>query len=781
MAFRVIGQGLPRNEDERLLKGAGLFVDDVRLPGMCHAALLRSPYAHARIRAVDTAAARALPGVRLVWTWADLPDGIKTPLPLLIPHPALTAPRTHLALARDVVRYVGEPVALVVADDRYIAEDALELIQVDYEPLPVVSDLRRAASDPSERVHEDLPDNVAAHLVQGFGDVDDAFRRAAVVVRETIHPDRGTASSIETRGVAAYVDPNGMLTVWDSTQAPIPIRNGLARLLNRPEERVRVIAPDVGGAFGAKIMMFYPEEVLVPAAALALSAPVKWIEDRRENFMATTQEREQWHDIAVACDRDGRILAVRDTFLHDTGAYCPYGIIVPIVTATTLMGPYRIPAYLSDCRVVYTNRPMVTPYRGAGRPHAVFVMERMIERIAERLGLDSAEVRRRNFIPPDAFPYRFDLIYQDGAPVIYDSGDYGRALDLVLETIDVAAFRREQEEARKAGRHLGLGIACYVEGSGVGPYEGARVRVEPDGTVTVATGVGTQGQSHYTTLAQVVAEQLGVRVEDVRVTTGDTQAFGWGIGTFASRAAVTAGNACHLAALSVREKALRVAARLLEAAEDDLELVDGMVRVRGVPARAVPLGEVAVAANPLRGTLPPGFEPGLEATKYFTPPQATFPYGVHGLVIEVEPRTERISIRRYVVVHDCGTLLNPTVVEGQIHGGVAQGLGGAYYEKLVFDEQGQLLTTSYMDYLLPTASEIPPIEVLHLETPSPLNPLGVKGAGEAGVIAVGAAFAAAVEDALHPFGVRVTEMPLSPDHLFRLIREARGGAEGAPA
>lgn len=774
MATRWLGAPVKRNEDPRLLTGQGLFVDDVQLPGMLHAAVLRSPHAHARIVRVDVRRALEHPEVALVLTRADLPARLQEPLPKLIPHPDLKHHKTQYALAPDKVRHVGEPVAFVVATSRYAAEDALELIEVDYEPLPAVVDLEEAAEGRPSLVHEDIGTNVAAWSIQRVGDYETARARADLVLARRFVVDRGCASPIETRGVVASWDPRArQLTVWDSTQAPIPIRNGLAALFGLAQKDVRVVAPDVGGGFGPKIMMFYPEEILVPLSAMLLGRPVKWIEDRREHFVATNHERTQIHHAEIALDRDGRILGVRTVFLHDAGAYIPYGLIVPIVAECTLPGPYRIPNYHAEFRAVFTNKTIVSPYRGAGRPHGVFVMERLLDLAARELGLDRAEIRRRNFIQPNEFPYDVGLIYQDNAPLVYDSGNYPAALDRALEAVNYQRWPEEKARYRASGRRVGLGFACYVEGSGIGPYEGCRVTVEPSGKIYVATGVGTQGQGHYTSLAQVVAEALGVDVRDVHVVTGDTAAFGWGTGTFASRAAVVAGSAVHLAAQAVRSKALQVAATLLEASPEDLELVGGRVRVRGAPNRSVSLGEVAQAANPLRGVIPAEWEgPGLEATRYFAPPRGTFSHGVHAAVVEVDPDTATLRFLKYVVVHDCGVVLNPLILDGQIHGGVAQGIGGAFFERLVYDEHGQLLSGSFMDFHIPTAMEIPDIELHHQETPTPLNPIGAKGAGEGGVIPVPALLAQAVEDALEDLDLEITEMPLHPDALFRLIRNA---------
>ena len=727
--------------------------------------------------------------MHLVLTAADL-GALNQPTPLLIPHPELTHPKTPTPLAEDEVRYAGELVALVVADDRYLAEDAAQLVQVDYEPLPAVVDLEAAGADGAPRLHADVPANRAARVAQRVGDPDAAFARAAHVFREQLAIERSCGSPLETRGVVAEYDTRtGMLRAWISTQAPLPIKNGLARLFGLPEFKVDVIAPDVGGGFGTKIMLFYPEEIVVPAAAIRLGRAVKWIEDRAEHLTASSQERGQLHDVEVATDADGRILALRDRFLHDAGAYTPYGIIVPLITSTQLPGPYRLRHYHVEFEVRYTNKVMVTPYRGAGRPHGAFVMERVIGRIARELGLEPSEVRRRNFIQPDEFPWDVGLTFQDGGPTRYDSGNYPAGLEMALERIDVPTFRARQRAARAEGRYLGLGIACYVEGTGIGPYEGAHVRVEPSGSVYVATGLTTQGQGHPTTFAQIAAEVLGCDPRDVTVVTGDTSRFNWGAGTFASRALVTAGNAVASAAGKVRAKALQLAAELLEVAPHDLEIRDGAVSVKGVPHRRLALGALATVANPIRyaygkeaaeaalrlvkpragAVLRDDEEPGLEARGYYAPPHATFASGCHAAIVEVDVETGVVRVLRYVVQHDCGRVVNPTIVEGQIHGGVAQGIGGALYEKLAFDATGQPLTRTFMEFHIPTATEVPSIEIAHLETPSPLNPLGIKGVGEAGAIPVPALVAEAVDDALVPFGVRVREMPLRPERIRELI------------
>jgi carbon-monoxide dehydrogenase large subunit len=800
MTTRGIGAPIRRNEDPRLLRGRGSFVDDVEPPGVLHAAILRGPYGHARIRAIDTARAKAMPGVHAVYTAADL-GSLNQPAPLVVPHPSLTHGRTQRPLAVDKVVFIGEAVAMVVAESRYLAEDALEAIDVDWEPLPAIVDFTRAADAGSPLVHDDVPGNVAARFTQVVGDPDAAFGRAAHVFRERLHVERSCGSPIEARGVVAVYDPRqGSLQVWDSTQAPITIKHGLAAMLGLAELKVDVIAPDVGGGFGTKILMFFPEEVLVPWAAIQLGRPVKWTEDRREHFIAASQERGQLHETEVAVDADGRILGLCDRFLHDSGAYTPYGMVTPIITATQLPGPYKVPNYRSEITVVYTNTPSVTPYRGAGRPHACFVMERMIDRIARELELEPNEVRRRNFVRPEDLPWDVGLPFQDGAPTKYDSGDYPAGLELAEAMIDLPAFRRQQAEARKEGRYLGIGFAAYVEGTGIGPYEGAHVRIDPSGNVFCATGLTSQGQGHATSFAQIVASELGCDPSDVTVVTGDTSKFGWGAGTYASRALVTAGNAIQVASAKVRAKVVSLAASLLEVNEADVELADGRAQVRGAPERTLTLGALATAANPIRyaydksaaeaalrlvkpragAVLEPDEEPGLEARGYFAPERATWASGQHAAIVEVDPATGNLTFLRYVAVHDCGTLINPMIVEAQVHGGVAQGIGGAFYEQLHYDETGQLTNASFMDFLLPTAMEIPDLEVGHLETPSPLNPLGVKGAGEAGAIPVPALVAEAIEDALRPLGIRIAEMPLSPTRLWELIHEAASSTSSRP-
>jgi carbon-monoxide dehydrogenase large subunit len=772
---RQFGASIKRNEDARLLAGRAQFVDDVELPGMLHAAFVRSPHAHARIVSVDASAALARRGVVAVYSAQDLGDYWR-PGPVIVPPPpvegAVFNERTQVPLAKGKARHVGEPVALVIASSRYIAEDAAAEVAIEWEPLPVAADLEHAAAPGAPRVHDDLPDNVAARVRQTKGDYAAAAKRAHRVVKRRFAYDHGCAQPMETRGVVAQWDARAeRLTVWDTTQAPIAIRNGLAAMLGLSERQVRVVAPFIGGGFGPKIMLFYPDEVLIPWAAMKVGRPVKWIEDRAEHFFATTHERGQVHDAEIAVDGDGRILGVKDVFLHDTGAYDPYGLTVPINSQCTLLGPYVVPSYDSTFTAIFTNKPIVTPYRGAGRQHGVFVIERLLDVAARELGIDRAEIRRRNLIPTDAFPYDNEIIYQDFTRLGYDSGDYAPMLAKALDMIGYERFvHEEQPRLRARGQCVGIGVVCYVEGTGIGPYEGAKVQVQTSGKVSLLTGIGTQGQGHFTSFAQIVADQLGVAVADVEVITGDTDQFYWGAGTFASRGAVVAGNAVNEAGLAVRKKILRVAAEHFECAEVDLEIADGRVSIAGVPGRSIPLGELAVLANPMRGAVAPGTEPGLEATSYFGPESGATASGVHAMIVEVDPETMIPTIRKYVVVHDCGTVINPMIVAGQVLGGVAQGIGNAFYEQLAFDSEGQLLNATLADYLLPTALDVPRIELGHTVTPSPLNPLGIKGVGEAGAIPVGPLFAQALEDALDlpARGKELNEIPLSPCRLWEL-------------
>ena len=775
MTKKYIGKRIKRNEDPRLLTGQALFVHDVELSGMLHAAFLRSDYAHAYLRSIDVSEALKRPGVVAIYTAEDMGDDWKPGPPLVSPPPTvedvLFHSRTQVPLVKDKVRCAGEPIAVVIAESRYIAEDAIEDIYVDLEPLDAVVDLEKALEPGSALVHDDLDSNLAAHLVQRKGDYAAAKEEADLVIKRHFVVDRGAAAAIENRGIVAQWDEKSQhLTVWDTTQAPIPIRNGLAARFGLSEYQVRVIAPFVGGGFGPKIMMFYPEEMVLPWAAIKLCRPIKWEEDRRENFYATTQERVQVHQAEIALSSDGRILGLSDEFLHDTGAYDPYGLTIPLNTQSHILGPYDVENFFSEVRVVFTNMILTTPVRGAGRPQGVYIVERLLDLAARELGIDPVEIRKRNLIPPDAFPYEHHFIDQAFAPLIFDSGNYLPVVEKAMDMIGYHKFiQEEQPRLRAEGRYVGIGLIPFPETTGVGPYEGGRVTVESNGKVIVATGVGTQGQGHFTSFAQVVAEQVGVDVSDVRLVTGDTSEFHWGTGTFASRGAVVAGNAIHAAAVGVRKKILKLASEVLETPEEELELDNGMVQVADIPRQSISLAELAELANPLRGAVEPGTEPGLEATAYFGPRYGATAFGTHAMILEVDPETMMVEIKRYVVVEDCGTILNPLILEGQIHGGVSMGIGNAYYEKLVYDDNGQLLNATLADYLIPSATEVPRMEIGHEQTPSPLNPLGTKGAGEAGAIPVPALFAQALENALHDYDFEILETPLSPNLLFELL------------
>jgi CO/xanthine dehydrogenase Mo-binding subunit len=687
---------------------------------------------------------------------------------------------------------------MVIATDRYLAEDVVDRIDVRYEILPAVVGVAGARAA-EHLVHPQAPGNVAAHLLQEVGDAPAAVAAAPHRLALDLDVERSLSSPMEGKGVLAHWDADeAALRVWSSTQTSTGLRAALAAKLAMPLERVHCTAPDVGGGFGVKIVHPWPEEVLIPWAARLLGGDVKWVEDRREHFVSSSHERQALLHVEVGFDDDGRFLGLDVTFWHDNGAYLPYGVIVPINTSTQLLGPYKPGAYRVEFSSLYTNTVLVTPYRGAGRPQGVFAMERAMDAVAGYLGKDRADVRAVNFIQPDEMPYDHHLTFQDGRPLIYDSGDYPATLDKIKELIGWDEFPAIRAQAAAQGRRVGIGLGCYVEGTGPGPYEGAHVAVETSGRVNVAIGLTTQGQGHQTVFAQVVADVLGVAVDDVHVVAGDTRRFGYAVGTFASRAAVMSGNAVALAARKVREKALRVAADALEVDPADLEIVDGDIRVVGAPGTHIGLGTVAVLSNPLRYAFdataaaatqfagggpgddaPPigdDDEPGLEATDYYSPIRSTFAAGMHAAIVETDPETAEISILRYAVVHDCGTLINPMIVEGQIHGGVAQGIGGALYERLVYDENGQLLNASFMDFLLPYASEIPEIETDHLQTRSPLNPLGIKGAGEAGVIPAMAVFAAAIEDAE---AIPITRMPISPSDLWAL-RQSHSQSQSQP-
>jgi len=774
MGASFFGARVVRLEDEALLTGRGRFTDDIRIPGALHAAFVRSPFAHARIGGIDAAAARAMPGVVGVWTLADLPEALRgKSLLLLLPNPAITQPLMPTVLAGEEARYVGEAVAVVVAESRPLAEDAAAAVTVDWEPLPAASDARDALQPGAPVAHSGTENNIAARFVNAYGDIDAAFARAAHVVREDILHHRGGGHAMEGRAVLAHHDAEESRTmVWSATQAPHQVKRNLIGLLGWDENEIDVIAPDVGGGFGPKAM-FYIEEAIVPLLARTLGRPVKWTEDRREHFLCASQERDQYWDMEAAFDAEGGLLGVRGTMIHDNGAYIPWGIVSPLISSTTVPGPYVLPAYRLETTVALTNKVQVTPVRGAGRPQAVFAMERLMDAGARALGLDAAEIRRRNLIPADRMPYDVGLIFRDGKPVTYDSGDYPRCQAEAEALAGYDGFEERRAKARAEGRVIGIGIANYVEGTGLGPFEGATVRIGPSGKIMVSSGAAPQGQGHRTTMAQLCAEKFGVGVADIEVVLADTTAIAHGVGTFASRIACNAMPSVHLASIDVRDKAIRVAAHMLEAAEEDIELEGGRAFVRGVPEMALTLGQIAHAVAGTPGyALPPGLDPGLESTHYFSPAAAAYCNGTHIAEVEVDVETGHVTILRYVTGHDAGRLINPLIVDGQVQGGVAHGVGNALFEALHFDADANPLTTTFADYIIPGSCDVPWAETVHIESPSPLNPLGVKGAGEGGTIPAAAAIIAAIEDALKEYGARFPFVPVTPSDIVGAIAAA---------
>ncbi len=784
-ATRHMGRSIPMREAEPLLRGQGTYVSDLRFPGMLHAAVLRSPHAHARIRAVDASGALAMPGVVRVLTGEDVRESIEPFPPSFEFHPApwlqaikpvLKGPRARV-LALDKVRYVGEPVAMVAAEDRYLAEDALDGVAVDYEELPPVVDPEAALEPDAVRVHEDADDNVVFHFSIAKGDVERALENAPHRIQERLHHRRHGGIPMEGRGVVAMAEVKPRrLTVWSSTQVPHSVRRQIASQLGMTEEAIRVVAPHVGGGFGPKVLV-YPEEVLVPYLALKLGRPVQWIEDRREHFISTAHARDQIHYVELGFDDDGRILALKDRFLLDNGAYNPMGLTDAYNTSAHLQGPYRVPSLAVTGTCVATNKVPNAPYRGAGRPEAVFVMERCIDRIAGELGLDPAEVRFRNFVQPEEIPYDAGVLYRDGMPVRYDNGDFPATLTKALDACRYDDVRARQKQPRPHGCYLGVGIGFYTEGTGVGSFEGARVEVDSSGKLLVSVGASGHGQGHETVFAQLTADLWGVVPEDVTVVGGDTDAIRYGVGTFASRSTVNAGTAIHEATRRLKGKVFELAGHLLEANPDDLTTRGGRVFVAERPDHGVSLAELAGAAVPgWASKLPEEMEPRLEATYYYVPQTVTWAHAAHVAVVEVDAGTGEVTLLDYAVAHDSGPAINPLFVEGQVRGGVAQGIGGALYEEFVYDELGQLLSGTFLDYLLPSCGEVPDIRQVHLETPSPLNPLGLKGIGEGGAIAPPVAVANAVVDALRPFGgIEISETPVTPERVLALLRKHRRG------
>jgi carbon-monoxide dehydrogenase large subunit len=764
----LVGASPKRKEDGRFVAGRGRYLDDVRVEGLLHLAVVRSPHAHARVAGVDGAAARACDGVIAVLTLADLPELAAATVPPLVPEPR-GRPYVHPVLAGARVRHVGEPVAVVVATSPYAAADGVERVAVAYDPLPAAVSPAAASAAGAPRVNETWPDNLASITTGVKGQPAEAFARAPVVVAARLAYPRVAGMPLETRGVLAAPDPiGGGLTVWTSTQVPFAVRSAIAPVVGLAEERIRVLVPDVGGGFGVKGHV-YPEEILVAVVARRLGRPVKWVETRSEHCLTAAGDRDQVHEARIGLERDGHIIAIETAFTRDHGVAPTLGEAITLNTINHLPGPYHVPHYRGTGRNVLTHKTFAAAYRGAGRPEAAFVLDRLLDRAARTIGMDPAALRRLNLIRPDEMPVRTGLTYRDGAPITYDPADYPAAFDRLLATLDYDGWRGRQAARRGGPRPIGIGLCAYVEGTGIGPFEGADIRVDPDGTVFVHLGVCAQGQGHETTLAQIAADELGVALESVAVVGGDTSLVGYGMGTIASRVAAVGGPAVQRSAAQVAHKARLVGAEMLECAPEDVLLADGRVGVRGAPGRSLTLGQVARAAVRSRAVADAG-GPGLSACAFFYPDTVTWAFGVQGVVLEVDLEACAISLLRLAAMHDCGRAINPVIVEGQLHGGIAQGLGSALGETLIYDDAGQLLTGSLMDYPMPRADEMPPLDVVHMDFPSVINPLGIKGVGESGVISPAAAVANAVEDALADYGVQVDRPPLTSSAVFELLR-----------
>ena len=769
---QLIGRRMLRVEDGPLLRGQGRFVDDLPMPDALHVAFLRSPVAHGRLKRIDVSGAKTQPGVHAVLTFADLrPLLTSDRIPQALPSGAIRFHVDPQVLVKDEATYVGEPIAMVIAQSRRLTEDALMSIALDIEPLSAVTDPFAGLEPGAPRARLDCPDNLVARQSIDYGDIEGAFENAAHRIKERFRLHKGGGHSIETRGIAVRPDPiDETLTVYVNTQMPHRARQILAAALGLSEDRIRVVAPDCGGGFGPKAA-FHPEELALPAAALLLGKPLRWMEDRRENFIAAVGERDQVWDMEAAFDEHARLLALRGRLCHDHGSCTPYGVAMAYNAGTNVVGPYVLPAYRLDINWCLTNFVPSAPTRGAGRPQGMFVMERMLDAIANKLNLPRDEVRRRNMIQPSQMPYPTPIKQRDGSTMTYDSGDYPECQRRALETARWADFPERQAAARREGRHIGLGLANYVEATGRGPFESAALRIGASGKIVVTTGASGQGQGTKSMLAQLVGDVLNVSPDSITVVAGDTAGTAMGFGAFASRQAVTAGNAVHRAAIEVREKAFKAAAEMLEALADDLELKDGAVQVKGVPQMRKMLAEIAHAIGGVPGfALPKGVTPGLASSVDFRAPALTYCNGSQICEAEVDPETGAITLINYVVVHDSGRIINPLIVDGQVSGAVAHGIGATLYEWMRFDDDGQPQTVTYGDYLLPSTDTVPRIAVVHMETPTPLNPLGVKGAAESGTIAAPAAIVSAVEDALQPFKVRVRDLPLTPERLLRLIR-----------
>ena len=782
MTTRIFGSGIRRREDPRLITGGSVYTDDVTLPGMVHAAILRSPHAHARITGVDVSAAAAAPGVIAVYTGADV-DGVLAPIPCAwIPPDSDVKAVAHPAIAKDVVRYQGDAVAVVVADTRYQAEDALELINVGYEPLPAVVNPAAAMNAGAPQLHDDAPNNQAFHWVASGGDPDAAFAEADVVVSDTIVQQRLVPNAMEPRSaVANWLKSMGELTLWSTSQNPHIVRFLASLITGVAEHKIRVIATEVGGGFGSKIPV-YADEMIAAFCAMRLNRPVKWTETRIENFQATIHGRDHVEKVEMAATRDGKITGVRSVVHAGMGAYLSTAApgVPTILHGLMYSGPYALSGVKADIYGVFTNTTPVDAYRGAGRPEATFLLERLVDLVSAELGMDPVAVRRRNLIP------KFDNGHDVVAGLTYDSGDYEAALDLALNRVGYSSLREEQAQARELGHYTGIGVSCYCEICGLGPsqvagavgfggglWESAVVRFHPSGKVNAYVGVSPHGQGEETTFAQIVSDTLGVPLDDVEIVHGDTDNTPMGWGTYGSRTTAVGAGALVLGLNKIKDKARALAAHLLEAAEADIEYADGQFFVRGTPDQSKSIQEIALMAN-VAWNMPEGMEPGLEASAFYDPPNFVYPFGAHAAVVDVDPDNGHIELRRYVAVDDCGPQINPMIVEGQVHGGVVQGAGQALWEGAVYGDDGQLLTGSMQDYALPKAHMVPDIETYSSETPSPHNPLGVKGIGETGTIASTVTIYNAVIDALRPLGVTRIEMPLTPQRVWQAIQEARG-------
>ena len=779
----LFGSGIKRREDPRLITGSATYTDDVKLPGLVYAMFVRSPYAHARLKSVDTKAARNAPGVVAIYTGKDLADRlVSVPCAWNVPGCDLKVP-PHPLLAVDKVRYVGDAVAMVVAETRAQARDAVDLIEADYDPLPATADPEKAAAQGAAQLHTEVPGNIAFTWTVSGGDAEAAFKSADVKVAERIVQQRLLPTAIEPRAaVASYNKGSGQLTLWATSQNPHIHRFLCSVMLKLPEHRVRVIAPEVGGGFGSKIPA-YADEALTAFASIDLGRPVKWTEDRSENYKVTIHGRDHIEYVEMCGTKDGRITGLRTKVYAGLGAYASTAApgIPTILHGLVYSGAYTIPNIHGVINGVYTNGAPVDAYRGAGRPEAAYLVERLVDIYARKIGMDPVEVRRKNFIPKDKFPYTV------ATGLIYDSGNYEAALDKAVGILDYKAFRAEQAKARKEGRYLGVGVVSYIEICGLGPsqvagavgfggglYDSALVRVYPTGVVKVYIGASPHGQGEETTFAQIVADEFGYPIENVEIIHGDTDNTPQGWGTYGSRSTAVCGSAVKVAAIKVREKAKKLAAHLLEANEADLEWKDGKFQVRGTPSKAKTFAEVALMAN-VAWNMPPGLEPGLEASAFFDPSNFVYPFGTHICTVEVDADTGAVKILRYICVDDCGPPINPMIVDGQIHGGVIQGLGEGLQEIAVYDEEAQLLTGTMMDYAVPKASQMPKLEVAHTVTPSPVNPLGIKGCGEAGTIASAACLVNAVVDALQPFGITHIDKPLTAARVWAAIQKAKGG------